>query len=401
VKRALLLATLVACSKSSPPKSQEEKPKEQKPAAKADRFAPVVPPKVSALCEKVRADYFGIMAECTEREMPELASAAGKVVIVENAHDPAHEYVLALVPPQGDPVVSGAYDLYKTIVSQLDVPNTPPDLLARLFAELSTGDAIALPDPTPAIADGVLTFTLEEFPDPSRHQTHQTYRYKAKVGPHSLDDAEGGDSVQLDPNAPRPPQLPPLPGMSAPPDWTAKPEKAPDEVSKKLCENHDGTCVAYAYPSVKLPNGAIYYLANDTGTRNDWVFQRTDGTILRALANEATPALGELVTSWATANVAPETFLAAWLLLEGEPARILCLPGSGDVIPDHDCKAPTAKPEGDHLTLNAIVEELPYRDGMGMVQEPAVRDRTYEFTPGGGMSSDGPRLVDMRPPDAH
>jgi len=81
-------------------------------------------------------------------------------------------------------------------------------------------------------------------------------------------------------------------------------------------------------------------------------------------------------------------------LLNTKPAKIRCL--GGDHIDGVDCKPPTATKTAEGVHAEAIIEELGIPDEHGSVDDPAIRDYSWDFTPGGGYSGNGTRLVDLR-----
>lgn len=400
-------------------------------APKANRWAKVVQPKVSPVCEKAR-QAFGYGSDCVETPLPELDSPAGKLTRVVAKGDPTNEWLYVLQRADGtmflgDGGLNG--DILDEVTRNLDLATASPELLARLDATLSTevavvrclpgtddklppdgdGKVTACAPPAIATKDGkrVLTYFLERFPHPRllNRDDHWISRVQLEVGEHELSSIEGRGVVELPRDAPLPPGAPPIPTMTTPPDWVAKPVEAPAAVSDALCaaavERLSGwegqRCKAYGYPSLDLPAGKLYYLANDLGERNSLAMQKTDGTIVVGFELEAGEnPMKAIVTGYDPAIYPAEKIVALHQFLHGEAVHILCLPGSGDTLPDDECKPPSVEKQGDTLIVHAIVEELPFPDGNGRISDPAVRSFTYELTPGGGMSGGGLRLVDLR-----
>ncbi len=402
----------------------------QAPTA-ADRWKPIVPPPVSPACAAARR-YFGYAATCVEQPLPELTTAAGTVTRLWSTDDPTKTWVYALTPPSGPPIVAeaGPYhdQILRTITAQLDVPATPPDLLARLYAALllQAAEVRCAGEPPPpgrsmskkrceapkfATVGGkpVLQFAVEEYPHPMllNRDQHRLYWYQVEVLPHELSSMEGEGLADLEPaTPPLPASAPPLPTMTAPPSWAGVAEPAPADLDAALCKAAaDGlsglagrACKAYRYPALALPTGELFYLANDGGQPHLLASRAPDGTIRVGLDVETHSPLAALIPTYDPAVVSPATFLAAYLLLDGEPTRILCLPGAGDALPDDPCTPPTAEKQGDQLMIKAIIEELPLPGRHSIDSDPAVRRIAWEFSPGGGMSGGGTRLVDLRAP---
>jgi hypothetical protein len=425
-----------ACGKgsSAPP---QEKTKTSDPVAVGKDAAVAAPVKnekrkrspATPICKAARA-RLGYDAACVETELPELTTPAGKVVRVHDAHDPTMAHVFALVRPSGEIVIgSGSGQtsggLIDEITKELDLAATPPETLARLIATLYIEDTLVrclpgtndvLPEGAPCHppeyvdADGkkMIRIVLEQFPSPAgfnrdRHELNDV-RYEIENG--RVSSVDGNGLASLDPAAPRPDSVPPVPGMTVPPEHVAPPVTAPADVNDALCalarERVSGMegqrCEVYAYPSLDLPTGSLYYLANDAGLRNLYGLRKPDGTYVTGYDLETTEnPLNAIVAHYDPAVVPPEKFLAAYLLLAGEPMRIRCLPGANDVLPDgHPCTPPTARMDGADLVIDVIVEDLPLVDQHGNPQDPAIRDGLWHFTPNGGMSRDGHRLVDLR-----
>lgn len=432
----VLVGCLTACggkteTKSSASGAQAQGSAPASSSASGARFQKVKQPRVSAMCEQARA-AFGYGAECVETELPELASAAGKIFRVVRAKDPTVKWRYALVRPSGEIFVAdggGNGDILKEVLKGLDAPNTPPELLAQLHAALSTeasvarclpGKSDALPDhdgkPVPCAppsitkdgADTILSYIAEDFPHPKllNRDKHQLWARKLKVREHDLDWHSGSGAGDLPAATSLPPSAPPVPTMTDAPSWVAAPTEAPADVSAALCakavESVSGMegqkCKAFAYPSLTLPTGSLYYLANDAGQAHLYGLKKPDGTLVVGydLETKENPIV-PLVEAYDPAKVPPATFIAAFLFLHGEADRILCLPGSNDVIPGAQCEPPAIRkaPDGG-LVLTFIAEELPFANGNGMIPEPAVRSYSTEMSKGGGSLGGGTRLVDMR-----
>lgn len=427
----VVCVALTACGKKTESTEKTGKPTGSdvaKPAS--DRFAKKKQPTVSPICEKARG-LFGYGAECIETELPELASAAGKITRVMKKGDPTGTWSYVLVKPDGSMFRgSGGTngDILDEVMKGLDTKATPPEVLAKLEAELDTEVAIVrclpgsndkLPDKDgkpvecrpPAITKKgdktILSYTIEKFPHPKllNRYTHDIGFYKSEVKDHELSFIEGDYLVELPKDAPLPADAPPPPTMSSAPEWVAKPVPAPDDVNKALCalavekvyDMKGRSCKAFAYPSLDTPAGSVFYLAQDAGIRQLLALKKPDGSLFVGydMETEQNPM------AWIVKNYDPKTMpadklVALHLFLSGEAAKILCLPGSNDEIPDSKCDAPKAEKKGDELVLTYIVEELPFPDQHGSVSDPAVRSYTTELTPGGGSSGGGFRLVDMR-----
>ncbi len=400
-------------------------------AAAADRWKPIVPPPVSPACAAARR-YFGYAATCVEQPLPELTTAAGTVARLWATDDPTRAWAYVLTPPSGPPIAAkaGPYDdqILRKITAQLDLPATPPDVLARLYAALllQAAEVRCVDGPAPtgrsmsqrpcaaprfATVGGkpVLQFAVEEYPHPTllNRDQHRLYWYQVEVRPHELSSMEGEGLAMLEPaTPPLPASAPPLPTMTAPPTYLGTPEPAPADLDAALCKAAADTlsgmagraCKAYRYPALALPTGELFYLANDAGQPHLVASRAPDGTIRVGFDVETHSPLGALVPTYDPAVVPPATFLAAYLLLSGKPARILCLPGSGDALPDDPCAPPTAEKQGDQLMIKAIIAELPLPGSAVRESEPAVRRIAWEFSPGGGMTGGGTRLVDLRAP---
>ncbi|HWB80925.1 MAG TPA: hypothetical protein VG755_38445 [Nannocystaceae bacterium] len=398
--------------------------------AKPARFGKVAQPKVSKICETARGS-FGYGAECIETELPELETAAGKLVRVVRKGDATARWLYVLAKPDGTFFLGdggGNGTILDEITKSIDVATTPPAELAQLFAALYTEAAVVrcLPGandtlPTkdgkplacsePALqkegAKTYLVFMLEQFPHPRllNRDKHWLYREKIEVREHELSSFEGEGVVELPVDAPLPKDAPPLPTMTTPPAFVAAPSEASAEQSAALCKAASDKlsgiagrqCKAYAYPSLDLPTGSLFYLANDAGQGNVLALKKPDGTIVVGfeLENEEDPIV-PIVKSYDPVAVPPAKLVAAHMFLRGEAVNILCLPGSGDVLPDDECTPPSVEKTSDGLRVRAIVEELPLPDANGFVNDPAVRSFTLDLTPGGGLSGGGVRLIDMR-----
>ncbi|MFO0619092.1 MAG: hypothetical protein U0414_41265 [Polyangiaceae bacterium] len=402
-------------------------------SAPAARFAKQVQPAVSAMCAKARS-AFGYGSECIETELPELASAAGKIFRLVRKNDPTAPWRYALVRPDGEIVVGrgggdgGHGDIVREVLRASDARTMAPELLAKLHAELDIEAAVArcLPGSNDALtdvdgnaiacaapkiekqgADVFLTYSIEQFPHPRllNRDAHELWTRRIEVKEHELA-SSSGEGAKLGPGATPPASSPPTPTMTTPPSHLAKPVEADAALSDALCkkavESVSGIegqkCKAYAYPSLTLPTGSLYYLANDAGERHLYGLKKPDGTIVVGYDLETTEnPLVPLVKSYDPAAVPPATFVAAYLFLHGDSSKLLCLPGAGDVIPGADCAAPTVtKKAGGGLVATFIVQEAAEPDINGMIDEPAVRSFSMAFSEGGGSSGDGIRLVDLR-----
>ncbi|MFN0250959.1 MAG: hypothetical protein ACKV2T_29060 [Kofleriaceae bacterium] len=401
--------------------------------AATNRFAKKPQSKVSAVCQKAR-ESFGYGAECIETELTELASPAGTITRVMKKGDPTGEWFYVLAKPDGTMFAGGGGTngtILDEVMKGLDAKNTAPEILAKLEATLDTEAAVVrclpgtddkLPQKDgkdvecmpPAITmDGgktILTYTIERFPHPRllNRTDHSISSFKTEVKDHELSFNEGTGLVELPADAPLPQSAPPLPTMTAPHDWVATPVPAADDVNKALCalavEKVSGMkgrqCKAYAYPSLESPAGSVFFLANDAGQRQILALKKPDGTMVVGYdaLTDAHP-MKTIVKSYDPKTMPAEKVVALHLFMHHEAARILCLPGSKDVIPDHACDPPTAENKGEDLVIKYIVEEVPaHGDHHGNVSDPAVRAYTTELTPGGGSSGGGSRLVDMRDP---
>ncbi len=427
-KVGLCALVAVGCgSKSEPAKEVAKDPTTAAP--KADRFGKVKRPTVSAVCAEAG---FGYLATCVETELAELATAAGKVYRVSEVGDPTAAWVYVLARPDGTMVRGDGGNngtMLDEITKALDLAATPPATLALLHAALDTEVAVVrcLPgadDKLPPDRDGkvhacaapaivkdgdkqVLTYVVEQFPHPRllNRDSHWIYASRIEVREHELSHIEGRGLVELAADAPLPPSMPPRPTLTSPPDWVAAPVQVSAELSAALCQAavakvsglEGQACKAYGYPSLDLPTGSLYYLANDAGQRHLIALQKPDGTIVTGYDLGATEhPLLPIIASYDPTVVPPATFFAAHLFLTGRAARILCLPGAKDVIPGVDCVAPTAVKQGEDLVVTAIVEERPFPDEHGTRPDPSVRSYTMTFGPGGGFSGGGTRLLDLR-----
>jgi hypothetical protein len=425
-----MCVALVACGKkteSSSTGSGSEGSSTTKPAS--DRFAKVKQPKVSPVCEKARS-YFGYGAECIETALPDLTTAAGTLTRVMQKGDATGRWIYVLTKPDGSMHVDlGGSNgrMLDEILKALDMKSTPPELLAKLEAGLYREVAIVrclpgsndkLPDKDgkpveckpPAIStEGgktILSYTVEQFPHPRlmAREKHDVWHFKTEIKDHDLSGIEGTGLVEL-PDAPLPKDAPPLPTMTTPPAWVANPVPAPDDVNKALCalameniaEMKGRQCKAFAYPSLDTPAGSVFYLASDSGRRSTYALKKPDGSMFVGYDVESKEdPLVAIVKNYDPKTMPAEKIVALHLFLDGEAARILCLPGSNDVIPDSKCEPPKAEKKGDDLVLTYIVEELPFPDDHGNVSDPSVRSYTTELSPGGGSHGGGFRLVDMR-----
>lgn len=431
MKVALIVCVaLVACGKKTESGEKTGSATETPEPAAGNRFAKVKQPKVSPLCEKARS-YFGYGAECIETELPDLASAAGKITRVMKKGDATGEWAYVLTKPDGSMVVgTGGSNgkILDEVTSALDLKATPPDVLAKLEAGLDSEVAIVrclpgsgdkLPDkdgkpleckaPAVETKDGktILSYTIEKFPHQRlmAREDHRIGFYKSEVKEHELSFIEGDYLVELPVDAPMPKDAPPPPTMATAPDWVAKPVPAPDDVNKALCalavekitEMKGRQCKAFAYPTLDTPVGSVFYLATDSGRRQILGLKKPDGSLFVGydVESEQDPLVA-IVKTYDPKTMPAEKLVALYLFLRGEAAHILCLPGSNDVIPDNKCDAPKAEKKGDALVLTYIVEELPFPDYHGNVSDPAVRSYSTELTPGGGSSGGGFRLIDMR-----
>ncbi|MGE0398766.1 MAG: hypothetical protein AB7T06_18810 [Kofleriaceae bacterium] len=425
----LVVVALAACGKKTESSSEKPGSAEDTPKPATERFAKVKQPKVSKLCERAR-DYFGYGAECIETPMPELTSAAGTITRVMKKGDPTGEWAYVYTKADGSMYVGsggGNSRVLDEVLKDLDVKATPPELLAKLATALDddvaivrclpgTNDTLAdkdgkpLPCRAPAITKNgdktILTYTMETFAHPRLgRDAHRIAFETMEVTDHDLSSIEGDYLVELPADAPLPKDMPPPPTMTSPPEWFAKPVAAPDDVNKALCalavdrvaHMKGRQCKAYAYPSLDSPAGSVFYLANDAGQRHVIGLRKPDGSMFVGFDVSATEnPMIPIVKSWDPTTMPAEKLVRLHLFLGGEAARILCLPGSNDVIPDSRCEPPKAEKKGEALVLTYIVEELPFPDEHGNVSDPAVRSYTTELTPGGGSSGGGFRLVDMR-----
>lgn len=391
----------------------------------AARWKPIPRPPVSPACAAARR-WFGYAATCVEQPLPELTTAAGTVRRLWSTTDPTRRWVYALTPPTGADEVAEANPfsdgILRKITSRLDLATTPPEVLARLYAALELQAAVVrctADDAAPPIKactpprlttvddETRLTFVVERFPHPRlmARGDHSLWRYQIKVKGDELSSDSGEQLAVLDPATPLPPTAPPRPELSVAPDTVAAPVPAPADVEAALCKAtaelflwEGRACKAYGYPSIALPTGAIYFIANDAGEPHVMAVRKPDGTIQLARAGGFVSPLTPLVVAGDPAAVPAATFLAAYLLLDGKPARILCLPGSGDALPGESCPAPTAERRGDLLVIRAVLEELAEARGLIGDNDPAVRRIEWEFSPGGGMTGGGMRLIDLRAP---
>ena len=434
MKRLLAVCLLVACGKkpeggggasgSAPAPGSAAKPA-------GDRFAKVKQPKVSPICEKARS-VFGYGAECIETELPDLASAAGKLTRVMQKGDASGRWIYALTKPDGAIVLGdggGGGSIEKEVLKGLDTAATPPELLAKLEAALDVEVAVVrclpgtddklppdkagkpVPCNAPAITKqgdrSILTYTIEQFPHPRllNRDAHQIGVFKVEVKDHDVSFSEGEYVLELPVDAPLPKDAPPPPTMSTPPAWVAKPEPAADDVNKAICaiaaekvsEMAGRQCKAFAYPSLDTPAGSLFWIANDAGIRQLLALKKPDGSYIVGFDVQATenPRIS-VVKNFDPKTMPAEKIAALHLFLSGEAVRLLCLPGSNDALPDDPCTAPAVEKKGDQLLVTYIVEELPFPNANGNVPDPAVRRYATELTPGGGASGGGTRLVDMR-----
>ena len=398
--------------------------------ATSDRFAKVKQPKVSPVCEKARG-IFGYGAECIETELPDLTSAAGKITRVMKKGDPTGEWLYVLAKPDGSSFLGRGGtngDILDETTKGLDMKATPPEVLAKLETALYWEVAIvrclpgsddklvdkagkAVECKPPAISTQgdktILTYTIEKFPHVRlmAREDHSVFVYKSEVKEHELSYMEGERVAELPVDAPLPKDAPPPPTTSTPPDWVAKPVPAADDVGKALCalavetmtEMKGRQCNVFAYPSLDTPAGSVFYLATDSGRRQILGLKKPDGKLVVGYDVEATenPMIA-IVKTYDPKTMPAEKIVALHLFLHGEAARILCLPGSGDVIPDSKCEPPKAEKKGEDLVITYIVEELPFADNHGNVSDPSVRSYSTELSPGGGSSGGGFRLIDMR-----
>jgi hypothetical protein len=424
----MLCMALVACG-GKKSEDQNKAASGDKPAgpAKSDRFAKVKQPKVSPVCE---AAHLGYGAECNEQELPALTSPAGKLTRVTRKGDPTNRWTYVLSKPDGtyaSDTGGNSFGILKQVMQGLDTKAAPPELLAKLFAGLKEEDSIVrclpgtddkLPDKDgkplacapPAIEEvggkRVLTFMVEELPHPtlSSSDDHWIYKEKMVVAEHAFENEEGDGLVRVATPSPTPKDFPPVPGMSVPPDFVAKPVPAAADVEAALCAKAAGPyfklkghqCKAYAYPSLDVPAGKLFYLANDVA-EDIYALRKPDGTIV--VGSDFTGAenpLTPLISTYDPKVVPPEKLIALHLFMGEEPVHLLCLPGSGDEIPGEKCEPPTVEKKGDGLVLHYIVEELPLANGHGVVHDPAVRSFSTELSAGGGSLGGGTRLIDMR-----
>lgn len=400
------------------------------PAPKVDRFAKQPQPAVSDVCRQAR-DYFGYGAECLETPMPALDSPAGKLTRVIRKGDPTNAWIWVLQKPGGERVAGdggGNGKILGEVLKSFDVRTQPPALIAQLYAALYQENAIVRcltpDDKLPPDRDGkpiackppaiverggktTLVAIFEEFPHARllNRDRHGLWRTKLSLDEHDLSLDEGDGLVELATDVAPPADFPPQPTMTTPPAWNAEPRPAPDDISAALCNAaidrlsglEGRQCKAYEYPSLAVPTGAFYYLANDAGQRHLLGFRKPDGSMLvgHELWSVEDP-MKAITAAYDPAVVPPAKLLAIKLWLNAEPSRILCLPGSGDVLPEDECKPPRIEPEGTGTVLRGIVEETPGADLNGMHDDPAVRTFTYEVTPTGTGGFGATRLVDMR-----
>ena len=113
--------------------------------------------------------------------------------------------------------------LVRKITAQLDLPATPPDVLARLYAALllQAAEVRCVDGPAPtgrsmsqrpcaaprfATVGGkpVLQFAVEEYPHPTllNRDQHRLYWYQVEVLPHELSSMEGEGLAMLEPATP-------------------------------------------------------------------------------------------------------------------------------------------------------------------------------------------------------
>jgi hypothetical protein len=386
-------------------------------AAAVEKAKPKLPPP-TPLCQAARTEL-GPRARCVETPLPELTTTAGTVTRVHDADDPIHPYVYALTKPSGEIAVGRGSGLTRgglvdQILKAIDPQTTPPAVLARLYAELFVEAAVArcvdpgdkLPGCAPPTLDKdhILTVVIEEFPDPHlfNRDEHDLMKDRVEIRDGEFHDKDGNGAGDPDKSAPRPASFAPLPEMTVAPDWAAPPVAAAPADSDAICaaakqrmgELTHAKCQAFGYPSLKLPNGELFYLANDGAARYAFAFRKTDGSIVAGGDLDSDSPLAPFIKAYDPAAVPPAALVAANLLVHPTPARIRCL--GGDTIPGVTCHPPTAEMKPDGLEASAIIEELPIPDEHGMIADPAIRDYTWQFTPGGGFMGDGKRLVDLR-----
>src|SRR5262249_41631589 len=102
------------------------------------------PPKVSPACQQAR-QWFGGSAECVETPLPALTTPAGQIVRLMAKGDATADYVYALVPASGDPIVGAAgvnQGFFDDVMKKLDLAKTDPALLAQLYASLGEEAAV-------------------------------------------------------------------------------------------------------------------------------------------------------------------------------------------------------------------------------------------------------------------
>lgn len=395
------------------------------------RFDKIKQPPVSPLCAAARGE-FGYGAECVETELPHLETPAGKVYRLTRKGDPVNAWEYGLVRPDGTFALGRVRNFVGELLKGLDVKATAPEKLAQLYAELVLEAAVVrcLPGSNDTLPAGkvwrehactppviedkdgkrILSFVVEQFEHPTIRDDHTVYSYQVEVRDDGKDkdlSGLGGDGlIDLPEDGKLPPTAPPLPQMTTPPAWQAEPVAAPADVSAALCAAAAETtsqlkgrqCKAYEYPALELPSGSLYFLANDAGVRHALAFRKKDGTIVTgyALESDQDPMLAIKQGPYDPAALPPAKLVAVALFLNGESSSILCLPGSGDKLPDDDCKAPYAEKKGEQHIVKAILLQRPFPDRHGFTDDPAVRTYSIAIGPGDGDMSGGWRLVDMR-----
>jgi len=400
------------------------------------RFDKIKQPPVSPLCAAARGRFgvFGYGAECVETELPHLETAAGKVFRLTRKDDPVNTWYYGLVRPDGTLEVGGGRSFMGNLVKGLDLKATAPEKLAQLYAELGLENAVVrcLPGSNDTLPAGkiwrehactppvledkdgkrILSFVVEQFEHPTIRDDHTVYAYHVEVRDggdgkdKELSFLEGEGLIDLPEDGKLPPTAPPLPQMTTPPAWQGEPVAAPADVSAALCAAATETtsqlkgrqCKAYEYPSLELPSGSLYYLANDGGVRHALAFKKKDGTLVTGypLDSDQNPMAELRKAPYDPAVLPPAKVVAVALFLNGESSSILCLPGSGDKLPDDECKAPYVEKKGEQQIVKAILLQRPFPDRNNFTDDPAVRTYSITFGPGDGDMSGGWRLVDMR-----